>query len=467
MNRKIYSLAFLIVLIIASACNKFTDLIPKGASLIQTADDLERLANRQFSGFESLKPEILVNDIYPQSIDVPATVAGINKNWNYTLLTYDESVDRSALALTDGVYALGYSIINSNANVLINYADKVSGDATRLKRLKAEGYIIRAFVSAHLVGLYAKPYNQATAATDGGIPYPTDIDFEKVNEKLTLKAVYDHIIEDLNAGIGSDALLERPINNMRVGKAFAHSVKARVLLNIGDYNGAIQAADIALGFNNFLEDHRPLLPPPNGTNLAFTELRKDGLTAPDNIFYAYYVRSWPFSVSPSIDIWSTAFEPGNIIKEYTGTTYYRATNSNNIPGTPSINSGYQQNNAGVTTSDLYLIKAESLIRTNRIADGLALVNAIRQRRIYPYSPLSATTDVDAMKILQRTARIEHLYSEKNYFDLKRWNAEGKYPVEIKRVISGKTYTLSPRSPLWIFPFPQNATEFNPGLTQNF
>ncbi len=30
-----------------------------------------------------------------------------------------------------------------------------------------------------------------------------------------------------------------------------------------------------------------------------------------------------------------------------------------------------------------------------------------------------------------------------------------------------TYTLSPQSPLWVQPFPANATRYNPTLTQNF
>lgn len=462
-----YVFVVIISLITVAGCNKYTSISPKGVSLITTADDLERLANRQYGEFDVLKQNVLVNEIYPQGINVPTLVAGINKNWNFTLLTYDESVNRADLNLTDNIYTLGYSIINGNANMLINYADKVSGDATRLRALKAEGYIIRAFAHFYLVRLFAKSYVAASAASEGGIPYATEISFETLNEKKTLKEVYDLILADINNAIALNALPEKPINYMRVGKAFAQALKARVLLTMGDYPGAIQAADVALTYNSYLEDHRPLLPPPNGTSLAFANLRKDGSIAPDNIFYAFYTRNWPFSVSPSLEIWTTAFEPGNIIKEYTGVTYYRATNSNGITGIPSINDGYQQNNAGMTTSDLFLIKAESLIRTGKIAEGLALVNEIRLRRIFPYTAATANNDVDAMKILQRTSRIEYLYSGKNYFDLKRWNREGKYPVEIKRTISGKEYTLAPNSPLWVFPFPVNATQFNPTLTQNY
>ena len=51
--------------------------------------------------------------------------------------------------------------------------------------------------------------------------------------------------------------------------------------------------------------------------------------------------------------------------------------------------------------------------------------------------------------------------------MKRWNSEEDYKQTNTRMVNGKTYTLRPDSPMWVFPFPANAVNYNPTLTQNY
>lgn len=451
-----------------TACEKYTDITPKGKSLILTQEDLERLANKQYSGsaFAFTRMSILINEQYPQAVNIPGLISGTTRNLNYALVTYDESIDRYALAVTDATYDGLYSIITNVGSTLIDQSDKVTGNPQALKQLKAEGYIIRAFMHWYLVNIYAKAYDPATASTDGGIPYVTDMDFSKVNEKLSVKEVYEKMLSDVNEAISLGSLPDAPKNNMRVGKGLAYAVKAKILLSMRDYAGALEAVNVSLGLKNTLEDHRPLLPPPTGTSVPFIGFR-NGLNAPDNIFYATNVGTWPFLLTPTYEIVNEFYEPGNILKNLLGTQVYRTTNNVGLTGLPEFIGNYPQNSAGVTTEDLYLVKAECLIRSNQIPSAMDLLNQIRIRRISPYTAISATTDLDAMAKLQKLARIELLYSGKSYFDIKRWNRENKYPVTIQKVLLGKTYALTANSPLWVFPFPQSATQFNPTLTQNY
>jgi hypothetical protein len=461
-------LAIILTVLTLSACNKFTDITPKGKSLILTQEDLERLANKQYNGsaFEFRRMSVLINEMYPQAVNIPNLINGTNKNLNYAMVTYDESIDRFTLALTDGTYDGLYSIITNVASTLVDMSDKVTGDPVALSRLKAEGLVIRAFMHYYLVNIYAKAYDPATAATDGGVPYVTDMDFGKVNEKITVKEVYEKMLADINAAIALNVLPDAPKNNMRVGKGLAHAIKAKILLSMRDYPGALEAVNVSLGLKNTLEDQRPLLAPPTGTSVPFVGFRT-GLNAPDNIFYAYTSATWPFLISPTYEMVNGIFEPGNILKDLTGIQAYRTTNSVGLTGIPEFNGSYPQNSGGITTSDLYLLKAECLIRTGQINAGMDLINQMRVRRISPYTALTSTSDTDAMAKLQRFARVELLYSGKSYFDIKRWNREGKYPVSMQKILLGKTYTLSASSPLWVFPFPQSATQFNSTLTQNY
>lgn len=466
--KKILSFAAMILIAFLSGCAKFTDITPKGQNLLNRASDLDLLMNVNFSGpaYDHLRQTMLINDNYLLAENVPNVISGV-QSVNKILLTYDETGDRAGLTATDSRYEGLYATISKVANIVITMGDQASGDAELIKQLKAEAYILRAFLHYRLVNIYAKAYDPVTAATDGGIPYVNDIVFDKVNDKKTVKEVYDNLLADLDAGISSGALPNQPKNSMRIGKGFAYGVKAQVMLSMRNYPAALEAVNEALKYNSTLEDHRPLL----AINpISARSLNRVGISAADNMFYAFGNNFDPSILTASPEV-LTNYEAGNIIKDRTetynylyGQLYVGLTNS---PAWLAIN--YQGNSAGMTTSDLTLMKAECLIRTNKINEGMDEVNRIRIRRIDPanYIPLSATTEEQAMGYLQKTSRIEFIFTIRNFINIKRWNREGKYQQTITRTVNGKTYTLAPNSTLYVFPFPQSATQFNQTLTQNY
>jgi hypothetical protein len=141
-----------------------------------------------------------------------------------------------------------------------------------------------------------------------------------------------------------------------------------------------------------------------------------------------------------------------------------------IPGVKLLlNAYYNVANGGLTTVDMYLTKAECLARGGKPGDAMEIINTIRRNRIAAneYAPLTASNEADAMAHLKRVSRTECLFTCKNFINIKRWNTEEAYRETISREIGGTIYTLRPDSPLWIFPFPQNATDYNPNLTHNY
>ncbi|SMC47115.1 RagB/SusD family nutrient uptake outer membrane protein [Pedobacter africanus] len=469
MSNKIFFLAITVVLLV-TGCAKYTDVTPKGKNLLNRAGDLDMLMNVNYisPAFLFRNHSILVNDTYIIGSNVPNTISSGVRNWDKVLLTYDETADRAALATTDATYEGLYKIISTVANIAIANSDKASGDPQLLKQVKAEALTLRAYLHFLLVNVYAKAYDPATAATDGGVPYVDDVAFERLNAKRTVKEVYDHMLSDIDAAMASDALPDRPKNAMRVGKGFAYALKAKILLFMRNYTGALEAVNTALTINSTLEDHRPLM---NITPRANRVLSRAGLTAPDNLFYAAFDAADPGLSLPTYEILNNYYEAGNIVKDHTDTYNYPyglyLTGLPNIPMWFAMT--YQGNAGGLTTSDLVLMKAECLIRTNNIGGGMDEVNKIRIRRIDPavYTPWSATTAAQAMAYLQRTSRIEFLFTWRNFADIKRWNREGLYPVAVERTINGIKYVLPANSKLWVFPFPQSATQFNETLTQNY
>lgn len=467
-----------------TACSKFTEITPKGSNILNRVSDLDLILNYNFSynsnatptslagttsagdGFYPIDAEVIVNDLYPYVTNVTTLLGGSTRDLNYTLVTYNETIDRKNLVTTDAKYEKMYFIINNVANVVIKNADLASGDRAKANQLKAEAYIIRAYMHYLLVNFYAKAYNPATAATDGGVPYvKEDNVISEPNKKSTVAEVYANIQSDIDAAFALNSLPDIPVNNMRVGLGFAFGVRAQVLLAMRNYTGALTAANSSLAINSAIIDNNTFAP------VGSTTFSKPILTSPDNLFYASH-KGFPTLLTISPDVLANYFEPGNVINDYIK-PYYTVAGSLGISGVTGAplwyTAPYAVNTAGLTTSDTYLIKAECLARTQDVGGAMDIINMIRKKRIVAsaYAPLAATTEAQAIGYLKKTARVENLFTFKTYLNMKRWNTEAAYKETITRTLNGVTYQLKPESPLWIFPFPQSGTAYNPNLTQNY
>lgn len=482
--RKIYSkiliALFALSVLMLTSCNKYTDIDPKGKNLLKTAAQLEYLLNYSFnssSAFGSKYWYAIDNDSYVPMKNLATVLAG-EKGWDYVCTTFDSTIDRAALATTDAQYSTLYSIINTRLNVILQQAGVVTDNPSKVKQLSAEAYVLRAYLHFILVNVYAKAYDPATAATDGGVPYMNKINFDELAVKSTVKQVYDNMLSDLDAAFALDALPDQPASSLRIGKGFAYAVKARVLLAMRNYSAALEAANKALEYNSALEDHRTFLTPDNG-GTGTGIIARDGIKAADNYFYAssvFYNPSW-YMAPPET---AQYYETGNIFRYYTDPYSYSEDYKSYYTNTEGAllwySYDYQQNSGGLTTADAYMVKAECLIRAGQISDGMDILNAIRVNRIRPadYEPISAATVAEGMVYLKKVSRIEFLYTWRNFANIKRWNTEVAYREVITRTITPNgsteasfTYTLPPGSKLWIFPFPQTATNFNTNLTQNY
>lgn len=479
MKKCIQAIAMAFTIIAFTACNKYTDINPKGKNLLNTADQLEYLLNHSFnsaSAFDFRNMMVLDNDSYVQMKTLSAIIKG-TKDWSYVVTTYDTAVDRAALATTDGLYSGVYSIISTRLNVILQQAALVNDNPAKVRQLQAEAYILRAYLHYILVNVYAKAYDPATAAKDGGIGYINKINFDEQVVKSTVQQVYDYLLADVDAAFALNALPEQPISSLRSGKGFAYTVKARILLSMRNYTGALASADSALYYNSAIENHLDFLSTAEG-GTGNGIVYRDGINAADNYFYAtrlFYDPSWSMATAES----SKFYEPGNIIRYYTDaydSTYGFDAYTQTAGTLLWYSFDYQQNAAGLTTSDAYLVKAECLIRAGKINDAMDVLNAIRLKRIRPadYAPLTAANAPEAMNYLKRLSRTEFMFTWKNFVNIKRWNTEPAYREIITRTVTPEgstgasyTYTLAPGSRLWIFPFPQNATNFNLNLTQNY
>jgi starch-binding outer membrane protein, SusD/RagB family len=447
-----------------ASCTNYLDDVPKGSKVPTTLADYEAFIRNEYNNHrvDITGASQLLND---QFVSI-ATLA------NYRLYSanymWDESADRIALKPSDETtYYASYAGI-STFNLIIENALTATEATEQEKRVVwAEAKVLRAMNYYNLVNFYADTYVAATAATKLSVPLITSANINAPSKQVSIQELYDFILNDVKEALPYLPKVSQTALHPNLGAGYAFY--ARVYLQMNNYTEALKYANLALAENNKLYDW-----------IAFYNANKTIIQTPDNYTtftspMGYnYVENYTYrhgvtnnlTTENSIPVERAArFETGDARflsrwKTYTvGTeTYYRRTLSG------AFNFG------GITTTEVYLIKAECLARAGQISEALGVLNTVRKTRILPesYQDISTTDKTTAMNAIFRTKRNELLQSLIPFADARRLNAEGVYKVSFTKVANGTTYTLSSDSHLWTMPFPQGATK-NPGngtITQN-
>jgi hypothetical protein len=192
----------------------------------------------------------------------------------------------------------------------------------------------------------------------------------------------------------------------------------------------------------------------------------------------------------------------NMLPPMDGNVMNAAPNGTNIIGTVAWFSDFRAgigrpasySGTGLTTVDMHLTLAECLLREGKAGEAGVILDQLRERRTMPghFVPNGAATIAN----LKRVSRNENFFTVHNFINLKRWNTDPSWQSTLSKTLqispagfittgensSGngnqwvpnpgtpvvtKTFTLRPDSPLWVFAFPQSASDFNPNLTPNY
>lgn len=466
--------------LLTGSCSDFTDVQPKGKNLLSTTDQLEMLLNNEFQMSVS-DLYILSGDMIRSFSNVPTLINQPNKTRAAIIITWDGSNQDKMAELTssDGDYTNCYNIIGKIANPILSHIDAAQGDETTKVKLKCEALVLRAYFHWLLVNKFAKAYNPSTAEQDPGIPYVTDEwDVSLPTEPVSVKKVYENILADLEKAIELNGLPTTAVNRMRMSKPCAYAAKALALISMQEFDLAAEAAREALALNKTVSNYNEMTTTfTSKSGKKYPIIYRSILKCEEDLFYTHYYEDYN-GISP--EAWN-AFEEGHACRDKMSTDLL---SNDNEPGigqgasmmglpdyvlTTDGSSGW--NNCGMKTTHMYLIIAEAEIRNNNYKEAMKALDAIRVNRIDPsvYAPLegTVTTKEDAIYHLKQTSHGENIYSYYNFINRKRWNQVEGYKETLTRNIAGQIFTLAPDSPMWIFPFPQNALNTNPNLSQNY
>ncbi len=339
------------------------------------------------------------------------------------------------------------------SNVILEGLEKITPDNTtreEWKDVKGGALYFRAKAFYNLVQLYAPAYDESTADTDLGIHVRLTAD---VNASITRQSVaetYERIIADMKEAI--PLLRESPSHKVEASKAAAYGMLARIYLSMRKYDLALEYANLCLGFSDVILDFNTLnsnasypLPAYND-EVIIQHVNKEIYLAfinIDNTLYDSYSDS-----DLRLSIFFRNYGSLGILfrGNHTGSFYHFA---------------------GITTGEMYLIKAECLARNGNTSEAMSTLNALLVKRYEEKSFISLTASDanEALTTILWERRKELLFRGLRWSDLKRLNKEPEFAVTISRNLDGQIYTLPPNDLRYVLPIPNYVIQ-DTGIPQN-
>lgn len=457
-----------LMILTVTSCEDYTDLTPKGALVIETADQFHEMVSLPNRGYPINNFQYLSDDQWMRE----ANVIGKTHNIDILNFTFDESVDRVSLMKTSSFYNQAYAYIN-RWNTIISLVDNSKGDEGTKQLAKAEAKIYRAYDHFLLVNTYAKAYDPQTAAIDGGICIMDKFDLEAQPSKSTVAQVYEFIQKDIEEAL--PYIQVKPLDVYHPSLAFVHAFKAKVHLFKREIAEAQAASEKSLSYNNQIFD-LVAYNQQGGPNAV-------AVPATNNVEVLSYMYMTGYNemnfaqssiISPELrTLFGTNDARFNLFFNSTSTTNLDQGSNTAYWATQYTKFFYPT--VGMKTTEVYLMLAECYARQNRFNEAVAILNTLRAKKILSGKINLAvpSTRTATMQLVINERRKELLLGFNRFFDLKRLNNEADYAKTITRLfplvnttVPQKTYTLQPNSRLYIIPFPLSALTKNPKLTLN-
>lgn len=233
----------LLALFTFTSCDKFLDELPDSRIDVDTPEKVAMLISTAYPlGLPAAMFELMSDNM---------TDNGVNYTYRYdwmqeAYLYKDHS--QTGYDTPHGLWERYYKAITT-ANTALVAIEELKAEGHDLSAHTAEARICRAWSYFLLVNTFCQAYNPQSSSTDLGIPYVTEpvTDVFAKFERGNVKEVWDKINEDIEAGLPyiDDDLYDIPKNHFN--RKAAYCFAAEFNLYYGNYDKAIEYANIVLG----------------------------------------------------------------------------------------------------------------------------------------------------------------------------------------------------------------------------
>jgi hypothetical protein len=345
---------------------------------------------------------------YGRNLEIIGDLPTDNARWTGTF-QYLGEIDANAIkpdnTTVTSVWTAIYATI-ARANMVLAKVPAIGDLSTDEKNeILGEAYFVRALSYHNLVkfwGAVPMPLQPVTSASDAS-KYP----------RVPVDQVYTQIISDLdNAG-----QLITNTDNTRQGNVMAvHAIRARVLFYKGDYQGALDEANIVLAGRDTLTVPFPDLFTPTGTNTSEDIFRVAFTPVQYNEMGYYYLGAGRRELQPTADL-NSAYDTIDARKAWT----IQPRGSRNLQGTKFPTTTGAEHLHVIRLAEVVLIKAEALARLNQLPEAVAEYNKVRIRAgLAPHVlGVDVTTQADVLAAITKERRLELALEGDRWPDLVR------------------------------------------------
>lgn len=479
---KYLSLFFLILSL--QSCSDFLEQEPGTQTsideLLQNKTGVLQALTGLYSELEgNIRPErfAVYADLQGGNIKFAPTATGSLKGQISTPSNIEELYSFEDVALTSNFqtfYDSSYDLINQ-ANLILEYTPALT-DATDAEKnqIKAEALAIRAYTHFLLSLVYSQDYKYTTDASHLGIVYSTESIKAGVQypARKTAAETYSLIITDLQTAIANyseNSLLEGAAYfffNQKNTKALL----ARVYLQKGDWENAYETAnDVITNSGVTLTSKESLVAEWEKPDLPISEILLEFTIRKDNEGNVSSSMSQVFGYSTDLNFQKYTAS-NDLVNLYESTDLRKQlflvkplfTLVEGVQTNVNFNfTKKYQDNAGYVAfrlSEMYLIRAEAALETNRFDVAMADINTIRARA--NATLLTDTTDLKENIFLER--RKELCFEGFLFFDIARNHKDVSRNDGCLANVCSLTYP----SLKYVLPIPTYNTNLNPNLQQN-
>ena len=318
-------------------------------------------------------------------------------------------------------------------NVVLDKVEEFTNETEEAQNsVKGQSYFLRAAYYFLLVNFYAKPYDQASASTDPGvplklIPYVEDLDFERVS----VEKVYNQIVEDLRKAI--ECLQGIQMSSFfHVNEYAARAFLSRVYCYMGKWDLVPDLCQYVLESNYMVEDLTS-----SGANASWLDKNSPGImfTQGGSSMLATFASP---DVSSHIGWFRISDELLELFQEDKNDCRLKllAMNSGEFVfprKTKEISvdmeldkTNFVSENFVIRMAEVYLNLAEALVMTDKEGEAREVLKTLMEKRIKPLGEITETGE-NLVKLIRKERRKELCFEGHRWFDLRRYAVSPKYP----------------------------------------
>lgn len=435
------------LVLVFTSCEKFLDTKPdQKLAVPESLEDLQALMDDYTNRtMESAAGEISSGDY--TVTDANFASLSSSSEFDKRIYRWDENnlFDEGSSLGDWGRYYTTIYTCNTVFEGLGNIERK-PGNAAKYDQILGRAFFWRAQKLFQASLIWCSVYDRGTAAKQLGLPLRLDTDFNKVSVRSSLEQTYQQILVDAESCI--PLLPENVSHPIEPSRCAGYILLARIHLYMGDYEKSFLYADSALSIKDDLMDYSMLNTSPTYPIARYNQ----------EVIYQSAIGS------PQILSLTRANIVEDIINMYDNDDLrkelYFTKNSNGTHGFRGNYIGSAGLFMGYATDELYLMRAESAARTDRVSIALQDINTLLSTRwkkvngVSTYQPVVETDHDILLQAILSERRKSLLFRGLRWYDLKRLNRNGAN-VTLTRTVEGQEYTLLPNDLRYALPIPED------------